>query len=85
MTACWQAEGVELLARPCRSLCRWVPTRTGEDLFACQGCGSQWRPGAGWTPIDADGSVPAEVRPVLTTDPRAAAADHADSSTTSGS
>jgi len=56
---------VELDVRPCRSLCRWVRTRADEDLFACQGCGSQWRPGAGWTPIDADGQVPADVRRTL--------------------
>jgi hypothetical protein len=31
-------------------------------LFACSGCGSQWAPGAGWTPIDADGTVPDAVR-----------------------
>lgn len=53
----------DLVVRPCQSLCRWVPARSQpEDLFACQGCGSQWRPGAGWTPIDADGRVPEAVR-----------------------
>jgi hypothetical protein len=77
---------VELLVRPCRSLCRWTPTRAEEDLFACQGCGSQWRPGAGWTPIDADGQVPVEVRRALLTTARPGAeAGRADSSTTTGS
>ncbi len=53
----------ELAAHPCRSLCRWVLTRQApRELFACQGCGSQWRPGEAWTPIDADGQVPAAVR-----------------------
>ena len=53
----------ELVAHPCRSLCRWVLTRQApRELFACQGCGSQWRPGEAWTPIDADGQVPAAVR-----------------------
>ncbi len=47
----------------CRSLCRWVPTRRApRELFACQGCGSQWRPGQAWTPVDADGTVPEGVR-----------------------
>jgi hypothetical protein len=52
-------DGDELAVHPCRSLCRWVRTR--RELFACQGCGSQWRPGEPWTPIDADGQVPAAV------------------------
>ena len=52
-----------LAVHPCRSLCSWVPTRRApRELFACQGCGSQWRPGEAWTPIDADGHVPAAVR-----------------------
>jgi hypothetical protein len=77
---------VELDVRPCRSLCRWVATRTDEDLFACQGCGSQWRPGAGWTPIDADGHVPPEVRRALLTTARLGVeADPEGSSTTTGS
>ena len=63
----WQADEMAHLPEPlavqaCRSLCRWVPTRTSDDLFACQGCGSQWRPGEPWTPIDADGAVPVAVR-----------------------
>jgi hypothetical protein len=82
----WQADEVELVVRPCLSLCQWVRTRADEDLFACQGCGSQWRPGAGWTPVDADGHVPAEVRHALLTSVRpAAGAGRADSSTTTGS
>jgi hypothetical protein len=53
----------ELAVHPCRSLCRWVPTRPApRERFACQGCGSQWQPGEAWTPVDADGSVPPAVR-----------------------
>ena len=52
-----------LAVHPCRALCRWVRTRRApHELFACQGCGSQWRPGVAWTPVDADGRVPADVR-----------------------
>ena len=52
-----------LAVHACRSLCRWVGTRRAPDeLFACQGCGSQWRPGLVWTPVDANGHVPREVR-----------------------
>ncbi len=55
-------DGDELAVHPCRSLCRWVRTRRApSELFACQGCGSQWRPGEAWTPIDADGRIPAAV------------------------
>jgi ribosomal protein L37AE/L43A len=55
-------DGEELAVNPCRSLCRWVRTRRApRDLFACQGCGSQWRPGEAWTPIDAKGHVPPAV------------------------
>ena len=54
--------GDELAVNPCRSLCRWVRTRRApRELFACQGCGSQWRPAEAWTPVDADGQVPAAV------------------------
>ena len=49
---------------PCRSLCDWRPTRTA-PLFACAGCGSQWVPSEPWTPRQADGAVPAEVRAAL--------------------
>jgi ribosomal protein L37AE/L43A len=53
----------ELAVHPCRSLCSWVPTRRApRELFACQGCGSQWQPGEAWTPVDADGRVPPAVR-----------------------
>ena len=63
----WQADRMvpapePLAVQACRSLCRWVPTRAPSDLFACQGCGSQWRPGEPWTPMDADGVVPPQVR-----------------------
>jgi hypothetical protein len=76
---------MDLLARPCRSLCRWVRTRTDDDLFACRGCGSQWRPGAGWTPIDADGHVPPDVTRAITSGRRGGGAGRADRRTTSGS
>ncbi len=68
-----------LAVNACRSLCRWVPTRRAPDeLFACQGCGSQWRPGEPWTPVDADGRVPDAVRRArLTTARRAAGAGSA--------
>ncbi len=63
----WQADQMVPVPEPlavqaCRSLCRWVATRSSRDLFACQGCGSQWRPGEAWTPVDADGNVPVAVR-----------------------
>jgi ribosomal protein L37AE/L43A len=78
-----------LAVHPCRSLCRWVGTRRApHELFACQGCGSQWRPGESWTPVDADGRVPRAVRQArrrFTSAPHEGAAGHADSRTTSGS
>jgi hypothetical protein len=82
------AGDADLAVRPCQSLCRWVPVRGRSDgRFACQGCGSQWRPGLGWTPIDADGTVPAEVRRALKDAPaaRGGVVDRAGSRTTSGS
>lgn len=45
----------------CRSLCAWRRTPAPDERFACRGCGSQWVPGEPWTPIDADGTVPADV------------------------
>ena len=60
MRVVWQPVHMDLAVNPCRSLCRWVPTRRA--LFACQGCGSQWHPREPWTPIDADGHVPTAVR-----------------------
>ena len=86
MGGLWQpvgmaADGDELAVHPCRSVCRWVRTRRApRELFACQGCGSQWRPGEAWTPIDADGQVPAAVlraRARLTSGRRAGAAGSA--------
>lgn len=61
-----------LRIRSCRDLCEWrrTPARRGDlPLFACRGCGSQWAPGAGWTPADRDGRVPGEVLAVLRGDP----------------
>ena len=60
MRVVWQPGHMDLEVFPCRSLCAWVPTR--RSVFACRGCGSQWHPREPWTPIDADGTVPAEVR-----------------------
>ena len=56
---------VPLAVAPCRSLCSWSPAPgpvPAGDLFACAGCGSQWAPDQQWTPVQADGTVPAEVR-----------------------
>jgi len=49
----------ELRQEPCQKACRWRPTeqdRSGERLFACTSCGSQWVRSQPWAPIDADGS-----------------------------
>ena len=54
-----------LAVHPCRALCAWSPTpalRGDERVFACAGCGSQWVRSQQWTPVDADGSLPDEVR-----------------------
>jgi ribosomal protein L37AE/L43A len=54
-----------LVVHACRSACRWSRTRrlrAGRSVFACAGCGSQWDAGQAWTPVDADGRVPADVR-----------------------
>jgi hypothetical protein len=58
-----------LAVEPCQSLCSWgaapyrLLDRDGRvsDVFACAGCGSEWVPGEAWTPVDADGVVPAVV------------------------
>ena len=55
-----------LASSPCRDLCDWVATRgstSAAPLLACRGCGTQWERGLGWTPQQADGTVP---DPVLT-------------------
>jgi hypothetical protein len=52
-----------LVVSPCRRLCDWaavngpLPRGSGQR-FACAGCGSEWASGQGWTPRQADGSVP---------------------------
>ncbi len=68
-----------LEAWPCRSICVWsaddeVLTDAEHDrlrLFSCRGCGSEWVRTEPWTPIDADGVVPAAIaaerRQVVTT------------------
>ena len=49
-----------LAVSPCRRLCDWSAVGPGERglLFACSGCGSEWERGQGWTPQQADGTVP---------------------------
>ena len=49
-----------LVIAPCRALCSW--SRVEAELFACAGCGSQWAPDQAWTPRQADGTVPEDVR-----------------------
>ena len=48
---------------PCRQLCDWGRVVASYDvpMLACAGCGSQWLPSEAWTPMQADGSVPAAV------------------------
>jgi len=56
-----QQDGVvPLLVFPCRQRCDWtaVEQRPHGRLFACNGCGSQWERGQGWTPRQADGTQP---------------------------
>lgn len=51
----------------CRTLCAWSATGaqlSGEALFACAGCGSEWVASEPWTPIDSDGFVPEEIQAV---------------------
>lgn len=63
------ASGPSLAAYPCQQRCAWTRTRRrhpdriagGLAIFACAGCGSQWVRTQAWTPIDADGTVPATV------------------------
>ena len=50
-----------------------VPEADGGALFACTGCGTQWRPGLGWTPVDADGTVSGAVQAAARAAPRRAA------------
>ena len=74
---------VPLLSSPCRNLCDWAPAPNAHDdarLLACRGCGTQWRAGLGWTPRQADGSVPLLVLNADQVDPhdRADRADRAD-------
>ncbi len=50
--------------QPCRSVCTWAPagdTLGALPLFRCGGCGSEWVRSQAWTPIGADGIVPADV------------------------
>jgi hypothetical protein len=54
----------DLEIQPCRNVCTWAATGTTLDslpLFSCGGCGSEWVRTQAWTPIGADGVVPADV------------------------
>ena len=54
-----------LTVAACRRLCAWSALEEsldGEPLFGCAGCGSEWVPSQGWTPIDWQGEVPAAVQ-----------------------
>jgi hypothetical protein len=64
-----QVPSRQLRVQPCRGECAWgeTPARHGrsvEDVrvFACRACGTQWVRSLAWTPIDADGTMPDEVR-----------------------
>jgi hypothetical protein len=49
----------------CRRLCRWEGSdddRSGEKVFRCAGCGSEWVASEPWTPIDHSGVVPEPVQ-----------------------
>lgn len=52
-----------LAIAPCRQLCDWVTVAPAYDvtMLACAGCGSQWVPSQAWTPVQADGTMPAAV------------------------
>jgi hypothetical protein len=54
---------MSLAQHPCRARCAWVrsPLVVEPPRFSCRGCGSQWDREQGWTPCDADLSVPVEV------------------------
>jgi hypothetical protein len=62
-----------LVTNPCQNRCAWhaaPPGARSDDpaavaRFVCRGCGTQWQPGVGWTPVDRDGTVPAQVRAAL--------------------
>ena len=69
-----------LAISPCRSLCDWAPAG---ELFACGGCGSQWEPSQGWTPRQADGTVPPAV--LAARAGRSASAERADGAGSAGS
>ncbi|GAB3598426.1 hypothetical protein GCM10027446_28600 [Angustibacter peucedani] len=55
----------------CQALCAWRRDPTSPDgalpRFRCEGCGSQWDRGQGWTPADRDGTVSPDVRAELQT------------------
>lgn len=56
---------MELTISPCLTLCDWRATGTTRadlPLLACAGCGSQWVRTEPWTPRNADGAVPLDVR-----------------------
>jgi hypothetical protein len=58
----------DLVVNPCQKQCRWRPAErrhTGERLFHCTSCGSQWVPSQPWAPVDADGSRAPELLAAL--------------------
>lgn len=61
---------MSLTTAPCRSLCDWTRTPSPYPdlaMLACGGCGTQWVRTEGWTPRQADGTVPPDVRHELAT------------------
>jgi hypothetical protein len=54
-----------LVISPCQNQCEWDVSDeilNHEQLFACSACGSEWIASEPWTPVDADGVVPALVQ-----------------------
>ena len=52
----------ELAQQPCQDLCEWEPDPVANTppRWRCRGCGSQWDRTQLWTPVDRDGTVPAD-------------------------
>ena len=54
----------ELRISPCQRRCTWLPTDEHIDdrqVFACASCGSEWTHEQPWTPVNIDGTMPAEI------------------------
>jgi hypothetical protein len=61
---CHHLQVTDLAVQPCRAVCEWRPAGRSvgpHPLHECRGCGSQWLATEGWTPVDADGTVPPTV------------------------